>query len=125
MHKTLGLALVLWVLGAISAAQAQNRPCLDDLLASETTDISHSAFFSALSEVVQSPDNCETVLAKSVSASGGATGTKAGADLSTCRAAQQTWQDVRESESSAVFEAFAVVYADCPIYAAMAREKLK
>lgn len=122
MHKTLGLALVLWIFGAISAAQAQNRPCLDDLLASETSNISHSAFFSALSKVVRSPDNCETVLAKAVSASGGATETKTGADLSICRAAQETWQDVRGSESLAVFEAFADDYADCPIYAAMARE---
>lgn len=124
LRNHLGSAVIICLSVVASEAQAQSNTCLNDLLYSDAGDVSHSAYFAALSEVAHTPEGCDGILAKAVNGSRDIAKTHVIADLKTCRAAQQTWQDVRESESSAVFKAFADLFADCPFYAELARESL-
>ncbi|MBE1291759.1 MAG: hypothetical protein GJ677_04635 [Rhodobacteraceae bacterium] len=124
LRNHLGSAVIFGLSVVASVTQARSNTCLNGLLSSDASNVSHSAFFAALSEVTRTPESCDTILAKATNGSGDIAKTHVIADLKTCRAAQQTWHDVRESESSAVFEIFADLFADCPFYAELARERL-
>ncbi|SMP31104.1 hypothetical protein [Shimia sagamensis] len=119
------LALPLGIVFLAGSAQAKGSDCLDQLFNSGRDDVSDSAFFAALGDMVHTPQACSDILSKAHFEPEIPELARVETDLETCRAAKQTWIDVKDSSSAAVFEAFSNLYAACPIYAQLAKAKIQ
>lgn len=125
MHVLQKLVLPLGGVLLAGSVHAKGSDCLDQLLNSSRGDVSDSAFFAALADVAHKPQACSDILNKAQFEPEIPELARVETDLETCRAAKQTWTDVKDSSSPAVFEAFSNLYAACPIYAQLAKAKIE
>ncbi|MEY8098299.1 hypothetical protein AB9F29_12875 [Falsihalocynthiibacter sp. S25ZX9] len=122
------LKIVISTLGCLvlaNSALAQNSDCLEQLLASDRATIPHDRFFQALGEVTNTPENCASIVEKALDPNSGKDQQPVATAANLCQSARETWGDIKSTQSPKVLDAFISYYSECPIYLALAQDKLR